>query len=447
MATISSAGIGSGLDVKTLVSNLMKAEQQPLVALGTKKTAVTAKISAYGSLSSALSSLKSAATTLNTPAKINALKATLSDTTFATSSATSSAAAGTYNIAVTQLAQAHTMSSAAKTASTEVIGEGSLTITSGSNSFALTIDSSNSTMAGIRDAINKSTLNTSVNASIVTDVNGARLVLAAKNTGLTNAITVGAVETVPASGGLSQLANANMTGGGSAALNAEMTINGVPVTSASNTVTTAITDVSFTLQKNASSATLTVARDSSAVTQATSDFAKAFTSLNTTIKSLTAYNAATKQGSALTGDNTASLLQNRMRGALRTEPESLSGTTYTSLAQVGISFQSDGSMAVDSTKLQKAIDTNFTALQTTLAAYGKAVSDEVSNITGTNGTLTSRVSSLNSSVRSIEAQGIRLSARLDNIQARYNKQFSALDTMVSSMSTTSSFLTQQLARL
>lgn len=447
MATISSAGIGSGLDVKTLVSNLMKAEQQPLVALGTKKTAANAKISAYGSLSSVLSTLKTAATTLNTPAKINVQKTTLSDTTFGTSSATSSAAAGTYNIAVTQLAQAHTMSSAAKPASTEVIGEGSLTINSGSNSFALTIDSSNSTMAGIRDAINSSTSNTSVSASIVTDENGARLVLSAKNTGVSNAITVSAVETVPASGGLSQLTNASMTGGGNAALNAQMTINGVPVTSASNTVTTAITGVSLTLQKNASSATLTVARDSSAVAQAASEFAKAFTSLNTTIKSLTAYNATTKQGSALSGDNTASLLQNRMRNALSSEPASLSGTTYTNLSQIGISFQADGSMAVDSTKLQSAIDTNFTALQTTLAAYGKAVTDEVNNVTGTTGVLTSRVSSLNSSVRNIEAQGIRLSARLDSIQARYNKQFSSLDTMISGMSATSSYLTQQLAKL
>lgn len=447
MAAISSPGIGSGLDVKTLVSNLMKAEQQPLVALGTKKTGITAKISAYGSLSSALASLKTAATTLNTPAKINALKATLSDTAFGSSSATSSAAAGTYNIAVTQLAQAHTMSSAAKTASTEVIGEGSLTITSGSNSFALTIDSSNSTMAGIRDAINKSTLNTSVNASIVTDVNGARLVLASKNTGLANAITVGAVETVPAAGGLSQLTNANMTGGGSAALNAEMTVNGVPIVSASNTVTTAITGVSFTLQKNLSNATLTVARDSSAVTQAASDFAKAFTSLNTSIKTLTAYNTTSKEGSVLTGDSTAALLKTRMRSTLSTVPTALTGATYTSLAQVGLSIQSDGSLTVDSTKLQKAIDNNFTDLQATFAAYGKAVSDTVTSLTGTNGVVASRVSGLNSNVRDIEKQGIKMSARLDRIQAAYNRQFSALDGLIGKMGTTGSFLTQQLAKL
>jgi len=446
MATISAAGIGSGLDVKSLVSQLMAVEQQPLIALNTQKTGITSKISAYGSLSSVLASLKTAATTLNTPSKISAFTAAFSDTTFGTSSATSSATAGTYDIAVTQLAKAHSIASSAHIAgSTDVIGEGTLTINSGSNSFALTIDSSNSTLAGIANAVNTSTLNTSVNASVITDVNGARLVFSAKNTGLANAITVSSVETVPAAGGLSQLDTANMTQG-NPAQNAVMTVNGVSITSASNTVTTAITGVSFTLQKDVSNATLTVARNSSTVSQAASDFAKAFTTLNTTVKNLTAYDATNKEGSVLTGDSTASLVRTSIRNVLSTVPSGLTGT-YTSLAQVGISIQSDGSLSVDSTKLQSAIDNHFSDLQTTLAAYGKAISTAVDNLTGTNGAVATRIKGLNSSIRSIEDQGIRLSARLDSIQARYNRQFSALDGLLGSMSTTSSFLTQQLARL
>lgn len=445
MATISAAGIGSGLDVKSLVSQLMAVEQQPLIALNAKKTGITSKISAYGSLSSVLASLKTAATTLNTPSKINAFTAAFSDTTFGTSSATSTATAGTYDIAVTQLAKAHSLASAAKAADTTVIGEGTLTINSGSNSFALTIDSSNSTLAGIRDAVNASTLNTSVNASVITDVNGARLVFSAKNTGLANAITVSSVETIPAAGGLSQLDTANMTQG-NPAQNAVMTVNGVSITSASNTVTTAITGVSFTLQKDASSATLTIGRNSSAVSQAASDFAKAFTTLNTTVKNLTAYDVTNKASSVLTGDSTASLVRTSLRNVLSTVPSGLTGT-YNSLAQVGISIQSDGSLTVDSTKLQSAIDNHFSDLQATLAAYGNAISTAVTNLTGTNGAVATRVSSLNASIRSIEDQGIRLSARLDNVQARYNRQFSALDGVLSGMTATSNFLTQQLARL
>lgn len=450
MATISSPGIGSGLNVKSLVSQLMAVEQQPLIALGTKKSGITAKISAYGSLSSALSSLKTAATALNTPATINAFKSTFSDPTFGTASATTSAAAGTYDIAVTKLAKAHTLATAAYVggSASTVVGDGSLSITSGSNTFALTIDGTNDTLGGIRDAINNSTSNTSVSASIINDSSGARLVLSARNTGLANKIDVA----VTPSGGtglnaLSFTAGALTMTEGNPAQDALLTVNGISISSASNTVTTAITGVSFTLQKDASSATLTVARDTSAVSQAASTFAKAFSSLNTTIKTLTAYDVTNKTGSVLTGDGTTSLLQSRIRSTLSTVPASLAGTTYTSLAQVGISIQSDGSLTVDSTKLQSAIDNHFSDLQATLGAYGKAISDTVDSLTGTSGVISARVSGLNTNIHNIEAQGIRLSDRLTVIEANYNRRFSALDALLGSMTTTSNFLTQQLAKL
>lgn len=451
MASISSLGVGSGLDVTSLVSQLMAVEQQPLLALNSKKTAATEKISAYGSLNSALATLKTAATALNTPTKINAYKGTFSDTTFGTATVSSSATSGgTYDIAVTQLAKAHTLATASYTggSATTVVGDGTLNITSGSNTFSLTIDSTNDTLGGIRDAINKSTANTSVSASIVTDANGAKLVLSAKNSGLANKISVAVT---PSGGtGLNAL---SFTGGaytmteGNPAQNAELTVNGVAISSASNTVSTAITGVTFTLLKASSSSTLTVARDSSSISAVVSDFAKAYSTLNTTVKKLTAYDATSQTSSVLTGDSTATLLQTKLRSILSTVPSSLTGGTYTSLSQVGISIQSDGSMSVDSTKLQSAIDNHFSDFQSTLAAYGKAVSDAVGNLTGVNGAIAARITGLNSSVKTIEAQGERLSARLDVIEARYKKQFSALDSLMSKMSTTSSYLTQQLAKL
>lgn len=447
MANISSPGIGSGLDVKTLISQLMQAEQQPLVALQNKQSGISSKISAYGSLSSALATLKTAATALNTPATIAGYKATFSDTTFGVSSATTSASAGTYDIAVTQLAKAHSIASTAVAADTTVIGEGSLTITSGSNSFGVTIDSSNRTLAGIRDAINDSSSNTSVTASIVNDVNGARLVMSAKNTGLANAISVSVVETAPAGlASLSYTAGAyNMTQG-NPAQNAELTINGVPITSSSNTVTTAITGVSLTLNKDDSSATLTVAHDSAAVIKAATDFATAYSTLTSTIKKLTAYDTATKTGSVLTGDGTTSLIQSRIRATLSTLPASVTGS-FSSLAEVGISIQSDGSMSVDSTKLQSAIDDHFTDLQSTLGGFGDAMADLVTAMTDTNGTVSARVDSLTNSVRRIDDQKLSLQARLSLIEANYRRQYSTLDAMLGSMSVTSNFLSQQLARL
>ncbi|MES2771139.1 MAG: flagellar filament capping protein FliD, partial [Pseudomonadota bacterium] len=267
MATISSPGIGSGLDVQSLISQLMTLEQQPLVNLKQKASATSAKISAYGSLSSNLASLKTAATALNTPTTIAAFKSSFADTSFGTTTATTSAVAGSYNISVTQLAKAQTLYSTTFAADTTVVGSGSLTITSGSNSFGLTIDGSNNTLSGIRDAINNSSSNTSVAASIVSDVSGSRLVLAAKNTGTTNTISVSTTETAPI--GLAQLSYNGVTNNltqGDPAQNALLTVNGVSINSSSNTLTTAISGVSFTLTKDPSGSTinttLTVARDS-----------------------------------------------------------------------------------------------------------------------------------------------------------------------------------------
>ena len=448
MATLTASGIGSGLDVASIVSQLMQVERQPITAINTKETTIKSKISAYGQLSSALATLKTAATALNTPSKINVFKASFTDSTFGTSSATSSAAAGTYQVDVTNLASAHTiaMTTAAASSST-VVGDGSLQITSGSNSFSLTIDNTNDTLAGIRDAINNSTNNTSVNASIVTDSNGARLVLAAKNSGAANAISVA----VTPSGGtglnaLSYTAGNYAMTQGNAAQDASVKINGIAISSASNTVSSAITGVTLTLTKANSSSVLTVSRDTTALTQAASDFAKAYSSLVSTAKSLTAYDPVAKKGSTLTGDGTTSLLMSNLRSALSTVPSSVTGV-YSTLAQVGISIQADGSMSVDSTKLQSAIDNHFTNLQSVLGGYGKSISDLATALTDSNGVVQSRVSGLNSSYKSYENQKARLESRMTVIEANYKRQYSALDTLVAKMNSTSSYLTQQITKL
>lgn len=448
MATITAAGVGSGLDVGSIITQLMKIEQQPLTALATKQSGIRSQISAYGQLSSALSTLKTAATALNTPSKVNVFKATFSDTTLATATATSSAAAGTYDIQVTNLAKAHTLSSSAYTDSNTVVGDGTLQITSGSNSFSITVDGTNHTLAGIRDAINASSSNTSVTASIVNDTSGSRLVLAAKNTGAANAISVVATESGTA--GLAQLsytAGAYNLTQGNPAQNALLSVNGVSISSASNTVSSAITGVTFTLAKDSGSATLTVARDSAALTQVANDFASAYSKLASTVKSLTKFDTTSKTGSALTGDGTTSLIMNRIRSTLSTIPSSVSGATYQTLAEVGMSIQADGSMSVDTTKLQSAIDNNFTALQNVLSAYGSSISSTVTDLTDSDGAITSRVDSLNGRIRSLDSRKLDIEARLTRIEASYRRQFSALDALMGSMNTTSSFLTQQLAKL
>lgn len=449
MATLTASGIGSGLDVNSIVTQLMQVEQQPLTALAAKQSGINSKISAYGQLSNVLSSLKTAASALNSSSTFKTFTTTFSDTTFGTAAASASAVAGTYNVSVTQLAKAHTLATTAFVggSSSTVVGDGTLSITSGSNTFSLTIDSSNDTLGGIRDAINKSTANTSISASIITDSNGARLVLSGKNTGAANAISVA----VTPSGGtglnaLSYVSGTQNMVSGNPAQDALLTVNGISISSASNTVSGAIAGVDLTLTKDSGSAVLTVARDNAVITTAATNFANAYSKLSATVKSLTAYNATTQTGSILTGDGTTSLILARVRGALNAQHSELTGS-YSALSQIGLTIQSDGSMAVDSTKLLAAVNKNLGDVQSVFQAFGKGVADAVDNLTNTNGAITSRVNSLNSNIRLMGNQKLQIQARLDRIQKSYTRQFSALDSLVGSMTATSNYLTQQLAKL
>ena len=447
MATITASGVGSGLDINAIISQLMAAEQQPLTNIDAKAQKIDARISAYGKISSALSSLLSAAKALNTPTTIGAFTATLSDTTLGTATASTSAAAGAYTLNVTNLAKAHTLYSTSYGGSTTVVGDGSLQITSGSNTFNVTIDNTNHTLEGIRDAINASSSNTSVAASIVTDANGARLVLSAKNTGSTNAISVVVTESgAPGLAQLSYTAGAFNLSEATPAQNAQLTINGIPISSATKTISSAITGVTLNLTKDSGTATLTVARDSEGIKKAAETFASAYSKLVSQVKSLTAFDSSTNTGSTLSGDGTTSLVMTRIRSTLGTVPTTLTGI-YTTLSEVGISIQSDGSMSVNSAKLQTAIDNNFTDLKDVLGGYGKAVADAVDDLTDNNGAVTTRVASLTSSLHDLARRRLDVQDRLARIEANYRRQFSALDALVASMNSTGSFLTQQLARL
>ena len=180
MATIQAPGIGSGLDVNDIVTKLMEIERQPIDNLTTKKSFVNAQISAYGSLKSKVSDFQTAMSNLNSPEKFQVYQATSGSESVFTSSVSSGAVAGNYNIEVVNLAERDKIATKAYTDSSTVVGEGTLNISIGADSFELTIDGTNNTLAGIRDAINNATDNTGVSATIVTGDDGARLVLSSK---------------------------------------------------------------------------------------------------------------------------------------------------------------------------------------------------------------------------------------------------------------------------
>lgn len=403
---IQSTGLGSNLDVNTLITKLMQVESQPLTALAKKEASYQAKLSAYGSLSGAVSSFQSSLSSLSNASTFQTLNAATTDSTVAFATANSSASNGTYSVAVTKLAQSQTISSVGQVSSSAAIGSGTETTISfqfgkitgtavsgvypGGSSFdqdasqtvgTVKINSSNNTLQGIRDAINAA--NVGVSASIVGDGSAApyRLVLNSSKTGENSSLKITSSGEDAA---ITSLLSYNPAGVQNftevtTAQNASLTVNGISIASASNTVTGAIQGVSLNLSK-VGSTSISVSANTSAVQTSITSFVKAYNDLNTTIKNLTAYDATTKKAGLLLGDSTTQSVQDQIRRTLSTAVNGLSGGV-TSLTQIGITFQKDGSLAIDSGKLTTALSTKFTDVGGLFASLGSS-SDSLVSLSG-----------------------------------------------------------------
>ena len=467
---LSSPGIGSGLDISGIISKLMQVEQRPLAQLDTKEAKQQTQLSAFGSLKSALSSFQDSVKALAKSNLFNGYKATLTDTTLASVSASSSAVAGTHDIKVISLAQAQKVASDTFATTDTIVGSGTLTINFGTyedGSFTantekaaqtITIDPAKSTLADIRTAINAA--NAGVTASIVNDGSGNRLVIAAKDSGLANALQI----TVDnASGDLSKLAFDASTGGISnmtetvVAQDAEMVIDGITIKKSSNTISDALEGVTFNLLKAdpGTSTTLTVEKDNSSVETAVKTFVTAYNDLEKTIGNLSRYDAANKKAAALTGDSTVRMVQNRVRSMLTANQPA--GGIY-GLSEIGISFQKDGTLQLDASKLSAALnnpDKNVAAFfgdipgETTPSTPGfmSQLDQLIDGMVRSDGLINSRMDGINNTIKGIGKQREALNYRLEETEKRLLAQFTALDSMIASMTQTSNYLQQQLANL
>src|SRR6202050_5313858 len=190
-ALVTSTGIGSGLDIGAIVTSLTNAfGAGPQGQITNQETALDAQVSAFGTFTSALDTLQGTLSALENPTQLAGFDATVGDPTVASATASTGAVAGQYTLSVQNLATAATLTSNPVAASTSTIGTGTLTIAVGGSSDSINIDSSNNTLAGIAAAINQSTSNPGVSASILTSSDGAWLVLSGTTTGAANAITV-----------------------------------------------------------------------------------------------------------------------------------------------------------------------------------------------------------------------------------------------------------------
>lgn len=448
MATITSLGVGSGLDLTGLLNQLTTAENQKLTPITNQKTANSAKISAYGTLQSALSKLQDAVQTLSDKTTYQALTSSLSGTGI-TSAVTSSAVPGSYQIKVTSLAQANSWATAGVADKTTALGTGDLTLTVGGKSTTITIDSTNNTLDGIRDAINAQ--NTGLTASIVNTgdaTNPYRLSLTSNTTGTASAISTslangtGTVASLFAAGAMTETAQAK---------DASLTVNGIAITSQSNTVEGALQGVTLNLSLASvgQTQTMTVARDTDSMKKAITDFVDAYNSLESTTDTLTAYNADSTKSGKLLGDNTERIIENRLTRALGTD---ISGSTFKHLQDLGISLQSDGSLKVDNTKLDAAVNGDVSALSNFFvgssgSGFAPQMNSVLDGILGDKGTLTSATAGLQSANDRLDKQYTDMQNSIDATIAIYRQQFTQLDTLVAQMNSTSSYLTQQLSAL
>ncbi|MRR50889.1 MAG: flagellar hook protein [Rhodocyclaceae bacterium] len=451
-STISSLGVGSGLDLNGIVSKLMAVERQPLTALATKEAGYQAKISAFGSIKGVLTDLQSAANTLSQPGIFTGLSATSSSTSVLTASASTTASEGAYSIGVTQLAKYHAVRSTGNyTATTNTFTQGTLAITIGSGTAVnVTIDGTNNTLSGIRSAINSA--NAGVTASIVNDGSYQRLLLTSNTLGSSGAIGVAVTDS--GSGGsfaLGQLASAGLTST-QPAQDAQLTINGLTITRSSNTITDAIEGVTLNLV-DAGNTTLKVAKNTTAVVTAFDGFVKAFNAARTQISSLSGYNSETKRAAILTGDTAVRSVMARLNQLAFSQVTGIDGG-ISSLSNIGITLQKDGTLSLDTATLTSALndptkDVKSLLTQTTSGNSGIAVrfSNELKAMVATNGLIDSRTTGINASIESLQQRSKALQDRLVRIEQRYRTQFSALDSTIASLNQTSQYLTQQLAKL
>ena len=412
MATISSAGIGSGLDVNGIITKLMAVESQPLTLLDKKEAAFQSKLSAYGSLKGLISSFQSAISALDTQSKFRAYTATPSDPTVLTASASSISTTGSNSINVTQLAQSQTLSTssvasitapiaATGTSTTLTFQFGTITGTPTSGIYAagatftqnaaqatgtITITNANNSLQGIRDSINSA--NIGVTASIVNNgspTNPYNLILTSKETGLANSmkITIGGA----ADASIANLIAYNPTSTQNltqraTAQNAALTVNGVPISSSSNMVTGALTGTTLNLIKTGSS-NLSVAPDTASVTASVQSLVKAYNDTASTHKVYTGYDATTKKGGMLLGDTAALTIQSRIRSTLTAALTGLGSSSLTTLPQIGVSFQKDGSLTLDTAKLQASLTNSFADMPKLFTTAGKSTDTLVSYISST----------------------------------------------------------------
>jgi len=472
--TLSSAGIGSGLDVNSIISSLMAVESLPLTALQSTATTLQTNLSAFGQVQSLVSALQDAAKPLFDPNTFALTSSSSTDPSSVSAGTSTGATPGIYSVSVSSLSAGQSLVSQTGqfTDGTSVVGSGSLTIhlgtwsgtgnstftpATGSSDITIPIGATENTLAGIAAKINAA--NAGISATIVTDASGARLALQSSATGAANGFRVSVADddgnNTDASG-LSRLAYDPASGTSQLSLaqsasNTQATINGIAVSSSSNTLSGVISNITFNLSKITSQpVTVNVSRNTDPIKSDVTAFVAAYNALNGYLASETAYDPTSKTAAPLQGDSTATSIQNQLHAML--SQSTGASSTFSSLSSLGVQVQKDGSVLFDATTFNNAI-ANLPEVTKALSnvdpknalnnGFGKRFSDWTGSLLSVGGSLPGKTASIQSTITSNQKDQQSMQDRLTQTQARLQAQYTALDTTMSQANSLAAFVTQQ----
>lgn len=435
---------GSGLDIPTLVSQLVANARAPAEKrINSAGTAATAKLSAIGQIKGAMTTLQGALEKMSAAADTPSFKATVPAAAGFTATAGSKAVAGDYSVEVVRLATAQKLSSTAY-AKDAAVGSGTLSIAWGDDAkdvVKVTIPAG-ATLADIAAAVNRAAGGKGVTAGVVTADDGQHLVFGSTTTGSSGALSISASG---GDGGL--LALTNGSGGGLtqtvAATDALVRVDGFERTSSSNTVTDLVPGVDLVLTKAApgTSYTMGVTGDDSGIKSALTAYVSAYNGVMGTLKSTSAYDSVNDKASALTGDSLVRTLQQQLRGQV--------SANVVDLKSLGVTLNNEGVMSFDAAAFDTATAKNPGAVKALLGkegAYGSSVAGLLDTQLDTfEGPLVLRSNSLNEQISDLEDQLDRLDAKMTRLSDRYTAQFSAMEAMIMQMQGSASSLNDLLA--
>lgn len=460
---ISSPGVGSGLNVESIVSQLVALERKPIQQLQAQKSTLQTKLSQWGQIKSALTTLQDAANKLRDPTLWNSRTATVTGSGV-TASAGAGAASGSFNVTVSQLASAQNVRTNATLGTGPLGWEGKLQITRGQwsgGSFSagsgapvdVTIAATD-TLANIAQKINQA--GAGVTATVVNTGSGQRLALRSNETGEVNGFAVRAFDAsdteITDGTGLGNLSFAQgITSGlaGSLATDAQLEVDGIAISSASNTVSNAITGVTLSLTATtATPAQVAIGNDTKAYRDAIENFQKAYNSLNTLLRNATrADSSGNGDNGPLIGDQVAIGIQRALRNAVGSNGPN--GLPFTRVSDIGVQIQRDGSLQIDSTKLSTAL-ADPASLKTFFDDSSAGIATQVRNLTGRllafDGSIATRSQSIQSTLKRQDDQIARQENRVSRVEAQLRAQYTRLDSTLSGLNGLSSYLSQQISQ-